>query len=72
MVSGASTPTGSGGRFGRGLTVTVKVWVAGVFEPAVSVAVTVTVAAPSDTGVTVTVLPDDATDATPGDDEVAL
>ena len=71
MVRGASTPTASGGRFAGGPTVTVKVWVAGVFEPAVSVAVTVTVAVPSATGVTVTVLPATATAATSGADDAA-
>ena len=45
--------------------------VAGVFEPPVSVAVTVTNDVPSDTGVTVTVLPDTDTAATPGTDDLA-
>ena len=47
-------------------TVTVNACVAAVLDPPVSVAVTVTNAVPSDTGVTVTRLPDTATDATDG------
>ena len=71
MRSGASPPTGSGGRFAGAATVTVNVCVADVFEPPASVAVTVTTAAPSDIGVTVTVLPETVAVATAGDDEVA-
>ena len=64
-------PTATGGRFAGAPTVTVNRCVAGVFDPPVSVAVTVTVDAPSDTGVTLTVFPETATVATPGDEEVA-
>ena len=64
-------PTGAGGRFVAGPTVTVNICVAVVFEPPVSVAVTVTVDIPSDTGVTITVLPDTNTAATPGADDAA-
>ena len=71
MVSGANTPTASGGRFAGGPTVTVKVWVAGVFEPPMSVAVTVTVDVPSEIGHTVTVEPVTSTAATDGDDDDA-
>ena len=42
-----------------------------MFEPATSVAVTVTTAVPSETGVTRTVEPDDAARATDGSDDVA-
>ena len=52
-------------------TVTGNVCVADVFEPPVSVAVTVTVDVPGATGVTVTVLLDTDTVATSGDDDVA-
>ena len=55
---------------GRG-TITLNAWVAAVFEPPTSVAVTVTSAVPSDTGVTVTALPVVVTAATAGVDEVA-
>ena len=64
-------PTATGGRFEAEPTVTVNAWAADVFEPPVSVAVTVTVAVPGATGVTVTVLPDTNTVATPGDDDIA-
>ena len=52
-------------------TVTLNIWVATVFEPPGSDAVTVTVVVPSDTGVTVTTLPNTATDTTAGAEEVA-
>ena len=51
------------------LTVTSNICVA---LPALFVAVTVTVAAPADTGVTLTTDPDTVTDAAPGVDETAV
>lgn len=52
-----------------GPTFTMNVCGAVPFEPSASVAVTVTVAVPSDIGVTITVLPDTDTAATPGADD---
>ena len=66
--SGGSWPTASGDWFA---TVTGNVCVADVFEPSASVADTVTVAVPPDTGVTVTVAPDVETVATDGSDDDA-
>ena len=58
--------TAIGARLG---TVTVNSWLAA--SPSVSVAVTVTTASPFASAVTVRVLPDTETPATPGRDEVA-
>ena len=69
IVSGASVPTGSGGRFAGELTVTANVCDA--LRPSGSVAVTVSVAVPSATGTTVTVLSETDTAATDGAEELA-
>ena len=53
------------------ITLTVNVWNAVVFEPPTSVAVTVTVAVPADTGATLTRLPNTDTAATDGPEERA-
>ena len=61
-------PTATGERFA---TVTSNVCSALVFEPSTSVAVTVTVAVPPDTGVTCTVEPETDTVATDVSDDDA-
>ena len=64
----ASLPAATGGRFG---TVTVNVCNTLMFEPPTSVAVTVIVAVPAESGVSVSVDPDIDADTTAGADETA-